>query len=192
MGRPLKWLSTALVLLLSACFGGTLYNQHFAHSYEFLELMAFHGGKDMRLVVSGDPYSIDDGALNRAVGAAMSGRNEGLPINFTETPQVETGPGRIEILFQPPANAIGARLCRGETKPDPNGGSADRALIVYCKRDRDLSSLWLKLPEGAVPGNQAFNDAFALAIRELLPSDPPLDRGDRCLNCLVELPNRIR
>lgn len=176
----------ALALSLTACSGETLYNQHFANSYDFLELMAFHGGKEMALSVSGNPYRIDRTELSDAVGGAMSGRNPGLPITFTHRPNnPDIGPGRIEVLFQPPPDAIGAYLCRGETKPDPGSRYADEALIVYCKRDRDLSSLWLRFPEGAAPGNEAFNEAFALAVRELLPSDPPLYRRDRCLNCLV-------
>lgn len=187
MRHPLhRALPIVLAVLLAAFSGGTLYNQQFANSYDFQELMALHGGKDMRLVVSGNPYDIDASALSEAVGAAMSGRNEGLPITFTATPAGDVGPGRIEILFQPPTDAIGVRLCRGKTKPDAGSGEADRALIVYCKRDRNLSSLWLKFPQGAVPGNQAFNDAFALATRELLPRTSPMDRGDRCLNCLLD------
>ncbi len=90
----------ALALTLTACSGGTLYNQHFASSYDFLELMAFHGGKEMPLSVSGNPYRIDGKKLSNAVGAAMSGRNPGLPITFTDRPNnPDIGPGRIEVLF---------------------------------------------------------------------------------------------
>jgi hypothetical protein len=175
--------ATAFCLLLSACAGGKIYSEQFHPNYQHSELMAFHGGREMRVEVLGIGDAGREAALAEAVGAAMTGHNPGLPIAFTPTPSDEMAgsPSRIAVLFDAPRGLLARSLCTREVSaPDDRetavaGGTV---LLAYCRRQIDLSGLRLDLPAGADPGSTAFADAFALATRQLLPLKSPEQKGE--------------
>jgi hypothetical protein len=168
----------ATLTFLAGCAGGKVYNEQFHANYRHLELMAEHGGKDMKLELLGAPTGADEAFLAEAVGTAMTGKNWGLPITFTTTPTETAGaPSRIVVLFSPAPSALGRRVCDGSATPSANG-SPNSAIVAYCRRDLERSSVWIDLPPGAGVGTPAFEESLALATRALLPIRSPFDRTE--------------
>lgn len=175
----------ASALLLAGCAGGTVYNQDYAWHYRFHEVMNLHGDKDMPLHVAGDTRIAEGQDLTDRVSKALSGQNYGLPIQFLmDAETAATAPTRIEVLFNPAVGTLGHSLCNGSAEGvGPVAGEPETVLIAYCKRDGRMSSVDLRLPEDAATNPQAFDDAFALAVRELLPRTPPGEHARECTLC---------
>ncbi len=182
MGRllPYRVAILALVVLLGACSGPTIYKQNFAANYRHQDIMADHLQQGMLVEVLGSYKDVPESELAPAIAAAMDGKNEGLPIPFSAKPQdQEQSVRQVTVLFNPSVTAMGHQVCQNTALPGTTG-DPDAALIVYCKRGQTFSELWMTLPEGAQPGNPAFTQAFASAARTLLPIQPPMDRPDGC------------
>ena len=177
--RAIKTVSlVAILALLAGCAGAKVYNEQFHANYRHLDVMADHGGKDMKLEIIGAPADADEADLGDAVGTAMTGRNWGLPITFTTRPEASAGaPSRVVVLFSPTPDALGRDVCAGAVEPSANG-NPNSAIIAYCLRDVERSSIWIDLPTDAKLGDPAFNESLALATRALLPLRPPFDRSE--------------
>lgn len=174
----------ALILLSSVilvgCFDGPrLYRENWQQSYRFQELMYFHGGKDMRVDVNGVPAGMRGETYVSDLLNSMYGSHHGQPIRFTQTPEQTAGaPTRLIVQASLPENVRGASLCEENVEI----GKATRVLtFVYCKRDRELSSLRLFLPQGVEPGSAQFSKAVALATNQLLPIVDPYNKSESCL-----------
>lgn len=166
--------------LLVACSGGSLYNPHVAGNYNHMDLNADHGNKDMKLVVTGNPFLVGEDALFNAIASAMDGQNDGLPIHFTANPTLSPeAPGRIEVLFSPPADGLGRQLCAGTLTPS-DAGDKSTAIMAYCTRDAEKTSIWIGLPQGSEPGDAAFQETFAQAILYMTPRHPLFDKPESC------------
>lgn len=183
--KPLASLTLAGTLLVTGCGGATVFNQDYAWHYRFQEVMKLHGEKDMPLTVSGETNIAGGPDIETKVSNALSGRSIGLPIQFTpDAETAQTVPTRVEVLFNPAIGTLGHSLCSGTAKGvSPPEDEPETVLIAYCKRDGRMSSINMRLPEDADSSEQAFNDAFALAIRELLPRTPPGEPGRECTLC---------
>ncbi|NMM46061.1 hypothetical protein HH303_16325 [Rhodospirillaceae bacterium KN72] len=161
-----------------------VYKDYFGAGYSHDEIMAFNGNKDMKLTVIGNPYLADNKELSDIIGQAMSGNNPGLPIRFSDTPtDAPNSPLRTVVLFNPAQDALGQTLC-GNALPSPSeNDSPDIAMLTLCKNTSEFSTVWLKIPNGAKPGDEEFAFAFATATRTLfkLRPDPRSGAGATCL-----------
>lgn len=174
-------IAASLCLSVTACSGATLYNQDFQQNYNFAELMANHGGKDMKLQVIGDPYGMNQADLAKVIADAITNKNQGQPIRFTTTPEETAAkPTRMVLLLDPAKDAIAQSVCAGTAPRDP-GSDGHRAILAYCKRDQPLSSTTVALPAGAKPGSKGFADALALAVNTITPLQNPYDKPQGCL-----------
>lgn len=169
-----------LITTLAACSGAKIYNLQFAQNYQHLALMAEHGGRQMKLEVLGGPTEPDPVLLTQSVAKAMSGSNVGRPITFTPTPtNPADAPSSIVMLLDPAPDALGRQVCAG-TAPRADTQAPRSAIIAYCKRGLELSSIWIELPEDGTVGSGPFNKALALATRQLLPVRSPFDTNGNC------------
>ena len=169
---------------LSACSGPVVYKEFFGSGYSHNEIIAFTGNKDMKLIVIGNPYQTDNKEFFDIIASSMTGKNPGLPIRFTDTPvDAPNAPLRAIVQFNPVKNAIGRTMC-GEELPAPSeNGLPDTAMFTLCKNTSEFSTVWLKFPEGAKPGDEDFAFAIGTATRILFKRnpDPKGGEGSTCL-----------
>ena len=195
--KPTRARFNALVLaaagaaLLGACVfsGRMIYRESFQDNYSHDQLMAFNGGKQMRLDLHGNPFPASDGVVAAHLSKAMHGHNDGLPIDFTATP----GPGtfehsRIVVLFQPPPSAIGRTVCDGTTlagvDPGAGGEGGVEALMAFCWRGGERSSLRVRMGAISGPQDPVFDAMIGRATNRLLPFKNPFSGSETCApNC---------
>jgi len=180
-------LANVLTIVLSGCanFGaGTIYRESWAPLFNHRELMVRHANRDMRLTVQNAPNGWDRDAYAEDLAKAMYGHNAGLPINFTETPTGEAAELSTRIVVQ--ANAVPSRSGRalcvdGDTiEALVSPAEAPELLFAYCKADRNLSSLRIRLTPDAMPGSTSFHTAIAAATARLLPTADPTNAAMGC------------
>lgn len=177
--------------ILAACAGSSeiIYRKSFQAGYDFDKLMAFHGGKQMRLAVHGNPFDVPNETLGKQLSASMHGHNEGLPIDFTARPAPDAFQDtRIVVQFQPPASSIGRTACDGtgglEKAPVTSRAGPVEALIAYCWQERELSSLRVRMGEVSSPDDPTFDLMIARATNLLLPRKDPFSGSETCKpNC---------
>lgn len=182
--RPIPRISLlfSVIVALASCTGGKVYNPQFAQNYQHLELMAEHGGRDMKLDVLGTRGGTDPETLVQLVAEAMSGRNVGLPITFTPTPtDPPEAPSKIVVLFGPAPSTLGRQVCAGDAAFD-DSGTGNSMIVAYCRRGMEMSSIWVDLPPDSSVESASFNDTLAFATRQLLPVKSPFDTTETCRN----------
>lgn len=167
-------LAVAAFVLLSACVGSKTYNPNLGADYRYTELMAAHGGKDMKLEVIGDPYGVGAEALTAELARAMNGRNLGLPITFAVAPSLSPDAStRMVAAFDPRFGTLDRQVCAGRL-PGKGEISHGTVILAYCRDDNPLSSMWVDLPPQK--NGPALAGAFNSALIEMLPRT---DRGAR-------------
>ncbi|MBE9553733.1 MAG: hypothetical protein IMF05_09760, partial [Proteobacteria bacterium] len=87
-GMRIRHCLLAAALAVAACAAGgvRLTQQEIAPSYSPGEFAYAGAGRDMRVVVVGNPFGGDRAVFERAVTDAMQGRHWGQRTNFTTTP----------------------------------------------------------------------------------------------------------
>lgn len=175
--------------VIGACAGPSemVYRKNFKDNYSHDKLMAFNGGKQMRLEIKGNPFSAPDSRLADTLSSAMHGRNDGLPIDFTVTPTEGVYPHtRIVVLFQPEPSAIGRTVCDGTALDAGAGNAGDtvEALMAFCWRDEERSSLRIRMGAVSSPDDPAVATMFGRAMNLLLPWRNPFSGSETCApNC---------
>jgi hypothetical protein len=136
------------MLLLSACSnqGVRLYGRGSAGGYDAGEFGYAAGGRDLRVIIVGNPFGGDQAAFGRVVTDAMQGRNLGPQTNFTTTP----GPSareiyRVVMVFDPPNGLSADTTCQS----DPAAlSSTARDAVVDGPRRNSGSCIGRILPLG--------------------------------------------
>ncbi len=190
LGRLLAVSIVGTVALVGCAFDGSLlYRESFQERYDHDQLMAFNGDKQMRLDVYGNPFEENADTVATAVSKAMYGHNDGLPIEFTASPSPETFEhNRVVVLFQPPPSAIGRTVCDGSTlasaDPGAGGNSNVEALIAFCWRGAERSSLRIRMGDISSLQDPSFDTMFSRATNRLMPYKNPFSGSETCRpNC---------
>lgn len=131
------------------------------------------GGRDLRVVIVGNPFGGDQSALDRSVTNAMQGRNFGQETNFTTTP----GPSaremyRVVIVFDPPIGIGGDTVCSTDPAtlpPTAGGGEAVVLAAAFCRSERALTSVRGDIGRAAGPEDPAFVALIEQVTRDLFP-----------------------
>lgn len=182
-------LTAGLAFALTACSGTPLsgpviYNVNFMPKYDFDTFQYLNGGKDMRLAVVGNPYSVSDKALADAIAKRMSGKNPGSPVTFKTEGDLSEGSSPDTVLvvrFQKDRIAT-ADLCKtGGTPANPSrpGDESARLSFAYCKGGAPLSYGDASLPLSGGPEGVDFKSMFARIPMKLFEVDPSGNR-DGC------------
>lgn len=183
--------STALgtaALLLAACAGVgggvggyKVYGEHYAAGYQYNDIAYYNGGREMAVDVLNTPFAVanPENFADR-LAHSMRNKNEGAPIAFT----AQRGPNtpadtRILIAFNTPSSDAGTRLCATDRPELASGEPPTRMLMVYCKRDRFMSSVRAEAPTARSLDDPNFQQMVAASTRLLMPIRLPGDVGPR-------------
>ncbi len=171
----------AITLAAAACAAGgvRLTQQNIAPTYAPGEFAYVAAGRDLRVVVAGNPFGGDHAAFEGAVTDAMQGRHWGQRTNFTTTP----GPSaharyRVVLLFDPPRSLNGARLCRENpaTLPSDSTGEGIVLFAAFCRGKRSRTEIKGYISGAAGPGDPAFRELLGQVTNGLFPPDRGTDR----------------
>jgi len=171
----------AALAALSACASGTvtLSHQDIAHGYSPGEFGYAAGGRDMWVVIVGNPFGGDTAAFESAVTRAMQGQHWGQRTNFT------TAPGdsayiryRAVLLFDPPRSLNGVRLCRDAPADLPSEAAGDgiELYAAFCHGKRMRTQIKGRIAGASGPDDPAFRELVARVTNGLFPADRGTDR----------------
>lgn len=180
--------SAALLLALAACAPGTprtLADQY--HTYSYTDFFRASDGRDTFVIVRGNPFALDQPALERLVTSGMQAMPRGPRTRYTTAATNDADPDfKVVWLFNGPPTVQADELCRNPTAVQGRGGPASnlQVLAAYCRYDRANTwvSGWL---DGAPSGvsREGLERLIAQVTSELFPvvnrQDLLRDR-DRC------------
>jgi hypothetical protein len=131
------------------------------------------GGRDLRVVIVGNPFARDRAAFEAAVIDAMQGRNLGQKTNFTTNPGPDANePYRVVMVFNPPADLTGPQLCASDplgVTPRPYGGGRLDLFAVFCRTSEVLTQLAAAIPGAEGTGDPLFVELVGQTTRGLFP-----------------------
>lgn len=175
----------AAALAAAGCAAGNvrLSQQDTASTYSPGEFAWAAGGRDLWVVVVGNPFGGDAAAFEAAVTAAMQGRHWGPRTNFTTTP----GAGartryRVVLLFDPPAALNAPRLCADAPSALPSEAAGDEVVLfaAFCHGKRLRSQVKGRIAPAAGAADPAFRELVGQVTSGLFPPDRGIgrDRGE--------------
>jgi hypothetical protein len=165
----------ATCLALAAC-GERVVADEPAPAYTLQEVAYAASGRDLSVVVQGNPFGGDPQAFGKALTDIMQGRLMGVDTNFTTTPGPTARPEyRVVLAFNVARNELNSALCGPALPTRPPGGP----IIVqgaFCRGGGPLSSAtgWLDQPKSVQ--DPAFRDLIADMTYSLFPTR----RADSC------------
>lgn len=169
-------------LLLAACGQPVrLTQQEASPSYTAGEFAYAAGGRELKVVVAGNPFGGDRASFEQAVTDAMQGRHWGPATVFTSAPGPSARPAYgVVMLFNPPSSLTGGRLCRDEPSALPVAPAGDRLVLfaAFCRSGGLLTEVKGSIPAVAGPEDPLFAELVGQVTNGLFP---PLRRreGDR-------------
>ena len=175
----------ALCALLAGCGAPTTMSRVYGAGVPSLFTYAA-GGRDMRTVVVGNPFSAPRTEVEKAITDAMQGNHYGPPTRFTTEPSANARAGyRIVIMFDPPRTLPNRVVCGGTEglRADPDGERL-RLLTAFCTQDTLRSQVVATMAPVASPHAPAFRDLIAASMWDLIPAIDPATRGPSCQNRL--------
>ncbi|MDH3228607.1 MAG: hypothetical protein OEN55_02330 [Alphaproteobacteria bacterium] len=181
-----KTLAVAALMLVTGCATGgvSLTQQDISASYSPGEFAYAGAGRDLRVVVVGNPFGGGRAAFESAVTGAMQGRHWGQAVNFTTMPGANARTSyRVVLLFGPPATLNAMRLCREEESALPTIPAADEVVLfgAFCRGGGSLTTIKGRVPGAANPQDPAFRDLVGRVTNGLFPPDRGREReGRKC------------
>lgn len=178
----------AIVLLLGflavSCAGGVrLTQQEISPVYKASEFAYAGAGRDLRVVVAGNPFGGDQGEFESAVTGYMQGNHWGQPTNFSTTPgETARQTYHVVMLFNPPKTFPGMKLCR-ENPADLPTEAKEAGIVLFaafCRRNESLTEIKGYIEAAGGPADPNFGDLVAAVTQGLFPPQHRFD-GDR--NC---------
>ena len=189
MPASLRLVTTAAVLgtaILTGCTGETMQSMIDRPGADrYFQYGASPG--EMRAVVVGNPFPVSKAIVDQAVVDAMQRNHHGPMTHFTTQPGPDAHPDfRIVMAFNTPRNFNASGLCRG-TDAIPSAkarGDQLQLLSAFCVDDRLYSHAKVSALSVASPSDPRFASMVRTAMWQLVPSQDPFERQDRC-----KLPN---
>ena len=175
----------AAVLATTACAAGNvrLTQQDVTPTYSPGEFAVVAAGRDLWVVVAGNPFGGDAAAFEAAVTDAMQGRHWGQQTNFTTTPGANANTRyRVVLLFGPPRALNGARLCRDAPSALPSESEGEEIVLfaAFCHGKRLRTQIKGRISSVAGPGDPDFRELVGQVTNGLFPPDRGggRDRGE--------------
>ncbi len=177
---------------LAACGPGVVTTTYFdydsAYSPDWFAYAA--GGRDLRVVIRGNPTEAPQEEFERAVIAAMQRGNRGAVTNFTTQPSESARDYyRVVMLFGGDRFAGGYKLCGDTDGVDlASAGDAVRLQAAFCLEETPLTELQVAVNDVASPADPRLERMVSQAVIELFPQIDATrddDRGRRRLLLLI-------
>jgi len=170
----------AAVLAVAACAAGgvRLTQQETAPTYSPGEFAYVGAGRDLRVVVVGNPFGGDRSGFEKAVTDAMQGEHWGQRTNFTTTPGASARDRyRVVLLFGPPRSLNGTRLCHDDasTLPSESAGGGIVLFAAFCRGKRLRTVIKGHISGATGPGDPAFRELVGQVTNGLFPPDRGID-----------------
>ena len=178
----IKVLFLAGLLFLGACSGETLQSAVWQPGVP--DMFSYGaGGRDLRVVIVGNPFPQVNETVHRAVTDAMQGNHHGPRTHFTTLPSVTARPAfRVVMMFNPARNMNSEALCGtvGNLNPGPREKRLE-ILTGFCYRDELQSEVWASILHPPSPDDESFRNVIANIMWELIPSqDKIVDDNNDC------------
>lgn len=184
MPASLRVATTAVVLgaaILAGCTGEIMQSNFDRPGADrYFQYGAAPG--EMRAVVVGNPFPVSKPVVDQAVVDAMQRNHNGPMTHFTTQPGPDARPDfRIVMAFNTPMNFNASGLCRS---PDgiPSGKTTGNLEILsgFCVGDKLYSHAKVSAPSVDSPTDPRFASMVQTAMWQLVPSQDPFERQDRC------------
>ncbi|HYG85792.1 MAG TPA: hypothetical protein VD978_06005 [Azospirillum sp.] len=166
----------AACLALAAC-GERVVADLPAPAYTLQEVSYAASGRDLSVVVHGNPFGGDPQAFGRTLTDIMQNRILGVQTNFTTTPGPSARPDyRVVLAFNLAQNELNSALCARPTLPTRPPGGPIIVQGAFCRGGGALTSAtgWLDEPQS--PQDTAFRNLIADMTYSLFPTRS----GDSC------------
>ena len=168
-------LVTAVLFFASACATDVrLTQQEISPSYKAGEFAYAGAGRDMRVIVVGDPFNADAAVFGKAVTDYMQGNHWGPRTNFTTTPGASARSSyRVVMLFDPPKTLVGMRLCREEATALPTARDSNEIVVfaAFCRGNESLTEIKGRIKGATGPEDPVFGDLVAQVTNALFPPE---------------------
>jgi len=171
----------AAVFIVAACAPGNvrLTHQEYAPSYSPAEFAYAGGGRDLRVVVVGNPFGGDQAVFEKMVTDAMQGQHWGQTVNFTTDPGADARIRyRVVLLFNPPRALNSLKLCSESASalPSASVGQAIELFAAFCHGKRLRTGIKGHIAGAAGPGDPAFRALVGQVTNGLFPPDRGRER----------------
>ncbi len=143
-------------------------------SYNSGEFGYAAGGRDLHVVVVGNPFGGDQATFERAVTDTMQGRSVRQETNFTTSP----GPSarreyRVVMVFNPQGNILGDKACQGDPKSLPTAAGEGMAVVLvaaFCRSDQSLTQVRGDIGAATGPDDPVFGELVGQSTQALFPN----------------------
>lgn len=170
-----RMLLAGSLMFVAACAPGNvrLTHQETDSAYDSGEMAYAGAGRDLLVVIYGNPFDGDTAEFQNAVTGAMQGRNWGQRMNFTTTPGPEARlTYKVVLLFDPPVDLMAQKLCSEpagalSAKPAPGGGID--VLGAFCRSDKSLTEIKGHIESAPGHDDPAFRELVGQVTQALFP-----------------------
>ena len=182
----LRMFLTATFLLAAACAPGNvrLTHQEINSAYSAGGFAYASAGRDLRVVIHGNPFGGGNTAFRKSVTDAMQGRNWGQKTNFTTTPgESARKVYKVVLLFDPPVDFLARKLCGADDTTlaaMPTPGDGVNVFAAFCLGDKSLTEVKGYTAQATNPGDPAFRELVGQVTGALFPPVRRGDDQDRC------------
>ncbi len=170
-----RMLLAGSLMFVAACAPGNvrLTHQETDSAYDPGEVAYAGAGRDLLVVIYGNPFDGGTAEFQNAVTGAMQGRNWGQRMNFTTTP----GAGaralyKVVLLFGPPVDLMAQKLCSepaGALAAKPAPGGAINVLGAFCRSDKSLTEIKGTIESAPGHDDPAFRELVGQVTQALFP-----------------------
>ncbi len=177
--------SVLSLALLAACGPGMVITSH-VDTYGAYDPAYFAygaGGRDLRVVIRGNPTSAPQDEFEQAVTAAMQGRNWGPTTNFTTRPSASARTDYwVGMVFGGDSFVGGRAICRGGDGVDLDPTQRPvRLQAAFCFQTKPLTELQVTVDDVASVDDPRLEQMVGAAVIELFPPfDETRDDDDGC------------
>jgi hypothetical protein len=171
MPVKIKYFAAAAALVLGACNTGLvrLQTEHNQSNYDFFNFTNYHGDRDTRVIIHGNPFAMDRAAFAMAVTDNMQGANPGRRTNFTTTP----GKSAVKNLWVVMAFNVDMDaydLCRDQTiKTRPQGRRPLALAAAWCFDGRMDSIVQAEVGPAGNADDPRFRALVSQTVLSLFP-----------------------
>lgn len=162
----------AILFTTSACGGVRLTQQEISPVYTSSDFAYAGAGRDLRVVVAGNPFGGDSAKFDSAVTGYMRGNHWGQATNFTTTPgETARESYHVVMLFNPPKSFPGAKLCREKPADLPTEARDSGVMLfgAFCRGNKSLTEIKGYVETAGGTADPNFGDLVASVTQGLFP-----------------------
>lgn len=169
----------AACLFLGACNAVLIGTEDVSQNYRRNEInLVGTRENQLRVNVAGNPFAVSDEAFVAEVVGSMTGRTQGLAINFSANPEREYSGGRfrhnVRMVFDPLPGVNSIGLCRlesldGVSNSSPDPSSRLRVMGALCQGDLTLTRATGTVARMQNPSDPAFDQLMVQITMTLFP-----------------------